>query len=265
MKPWNVVERVLAPDGTEMTLVQRDGEYVVRYAGKVLMSTRQHASEEALATLAFELIDDSKGDKKAEPKTVLVGGMGLGYTARAALDRLSRGGKVLIAEFTPEIVHWNEKHVGAFARHPLADPRVRVQLGDAVALIYSSTNLYDLILLDIDNGPSGMVHAANQRLYGDRGIAACHRALKPGGVLAVWSSDPDSPYLKRLERGGFAASSKNIAARGDSGGVRHVIFLGLRREPSKNQLAKATVDNPLGAPRGRQKPRPPRGSVRTRR
>ena len=250
MKPWKVVERVLAPEGTEMTLVERDGEWVVRYDNKVLMSTRQHASEEALATFAFREIE--------APKSVLVGGMGLGYTARAALDHLPRDGKLVIAEYTPELIDWNRRHVGAFARRPLDDRRTKVHLGDAVALIYSSTALYDAILLDIDNGPAAMVHTANQRLYGARGIAACHAALRPGGVLAVWSSDPDPPYLKRLERGGFEASSKNIAARGKAGGVRHVVFIGVRRDLP----AGATSPTATDLPKGRTRPRLPRGSVR---
>jgi len=221
VKPWVTVERALAPDGTEMVLARRDDEWVIRYAGKVLMSSRQHGSEEALAALALE--------RAAHRRAVLVGGLGLGFTVRAALDRLPPDGKVVVAEYTPAIVEWNRKHLGALAGRPLDDPRTRIQVGDAVERIAEARGAWDAILLDIDNGPGSMVHASNDRLYGPRGIARCRDALREGGCLAVWSAHRDTGYLARLERAGFAAEARVVPARGAAGGQRHVVFLGVKR------------------------------------
>ncbi len=221
MQPWLEIARARAPDGTELRLDRRGDEWVVRCDGRVLMSTRQHGSEEALALLAFA--------QAPHAQDVFVGGLGLGFTARAALEKLPREGRLLIAEFTPEIVEWNRQHVGEFARRPLDDPRTRLHVGDAVAHLLRAHELYDALLLDIDNGPSALVHASNEALYGDKGVAACFAALRPGGVLTVWSASGDDGYLMRLERAGFMARAEFAGARAGSGrGVRHVIFVAVR-------------------------------------
>jgi spermidine synthase len=225
VKPWETIETALAPDGTEMALAHRDGEWVVRYGGKVLMSSRQHGSEDALAELALK--------KARHRRAVLVGGLGLGFTARAALERIPTDSKVVVAELTPALVDWNRRLVGKLAGRPLDDRRCKLHVGDVVDRIAEARAAYDAILLDVDNGPGSMVHEANHRLYGDGGIAACRAALAEGGVLAVWSAHHDERYLKRLQRGGFEATAKVVPARGASGGLKHVLFIAVKAEPRR--------------------------------
>jgi spermidine synthase len=220
VKPWETRGRALAPDGTELVLAHRDGEWVVRYGGRVLMSSRQHGSEEALAALALP--------RAKHRRQVLVGGLGLGHTLRAALDRVPATATVTVAELTPALVEWNRGPVAALAGRPLDDPRTQLHLGDAVALIEATRGRFDAILLDIDNGPASAVHQANSRLYGPAGVAACHGALAAGGCLAVWSAHHDGRYLERLGRGGFRAEARVVPARGQAGGAKHVVFLGVK-------------------------------------
>lgn len=225
MLPWETVDRAAAPDGTELVLARRGEEWVIRAAGRVLMSSRQHGSEEALAELALA--------RAAHPRAVLVGGLGLGYTLRAVLERVPPGAKVVVVELVPALAAWNRDLVGHLAGRPLDDPRVRLQHGDVLARIAESKGAYDAILLDVDNAPAALVHAANEGLYGDRGVRACRDALRAGGVLAVWSAGPDEAYRARLERAGLAAEIRTVPARGGARrGARHAIFLGAK--PSRS-------------------------------
>ena len=211
-------------DGTELTLARRGDEWVVRYCGRVLMSSRQHGSEDALAALALEHLRRPGG-----ARTVLVGGLGLGYTLRATLDRVGPDARVVVAEISPELVAWNRGPLAHLAGSPLDDPRTRLQVGDVVGRIAEAHGAFDAILLDVDNSPSSMVLAGNDRLYGDRGVAACREALSTGGVLAVWSAGPDEAYLARLTRAGLEARAVPVPARGaGAGGARHVVFLGVK-------------------------------------
>ncbi len=222
MLPWQIVERATAPDGADWTLARRGDEWVVRVAGRVLMSSRQHGSEEALAALGLA--------KVARPRAVLVGGLGLGYTLRAALDRLPASAKVVVAELVPALAAWNRTHVGHLAGRPLDDPRTRLQHGDVLARIAEAKGAFDAILLDVDNGPSALSDRANTRLYGDAGVRACRDALRAGGALAAWSAGPDDRYRMRLEKAGLEVAVHAVAARGrTSRGVRHVVYVGRRR------------------------------------
>lgn len=222
MLPWTTVDRATVPDGAELVLARRGDEWVVRAGGRVLMSSRQHGSEEALAALALRRV--------ARPRTVLLGGLGLGFTLRAALDRVPEDARVIVSELSPALVAWNREHVGHLAGHPLDDPRTRLQQGDVLARIAEAKGAFDAILLDVDNGPSAVAQPANDRLYGDRGIRACRDALRAGGVLAVWSAGPDERYRARLEKAGLAPEVVPVPARsGTARGVRHVVFLGARR------------------------------------
>lgn len=223
MLPWRIEDRAAGPDGAEWTLARRGDEWVVRAGGRVLMSSRQHGSEEALAAIALA--------KVARPRTVLLGGLGLGYTLRAALDRLPKDARVVVAELVPALVAWNRGPAGNLAGRPLEDPRTRLQRGDVLARIAEAKGAFDAILLDVDNGPSAVSHAANDRLYGDAGVRACRDALRAGGVLAVWSAGPDERYRARLEKAGLAAEVHAVPARaGTSKGVRHVVFVGVKEE-----------------------------------
>ena len=224
MRPWEIVDRTRSPEGAELVLARRDGEWVVRAAGRTLMSSRVHGSEEALAAIALR--------EAAERRAVLVGGLGLGFTLRAALDRVPRDAKVVVVELVPALVAWNRGPLAALAGRPLDDPRVRLQQGDVGGRIAEARGAYDAILLDVDNGPEALAHPGNASLYGERGVRACAGALRPGGVLAVWSAGPDERYRGRLERAGLEVREERVPARGAGGGVRHVVILGRRPDPA---------------------------------
>jgi spermidine synthase len=255
VKPWQVVEKARAPDGTEMVLARRDEEFVVRYDGKVLMSSRQHGSEDALASLAL--------DRVQQRRSVLVGGLGLGFTVRAALDRLPVDAKVVVAELTPALLDWNRRLVGKLAGRPLDDPRTHVHIGDAVQRIREAKGVYDAILLDIDNGPSSMVHESNHRLYGPGGIALCRDALTDGGCLAVWSAHHDERYLERLQRCGFDAQAKIVRSRGELGGLKHVIFLGVKTDAQRPGARRASGKVQASSPSSQRRPSGARPRTRT--
>jgi spermidine synthase len=213
------IDTVTLSDGTSFVLARRGDEWLVRAGSMLLMSSRMHDSEEALAARALERVKDAR--------VVLVGGLGLGYTLRAVLDRVPRDGEVTVAELVPAVVDWNRTHVSALAGNPLADPRVNVVVGDVFDTLRRATGAFDVILLDVDNGPVALAQARNQRLYGHRGVGACHAALKPGGVLAIWSAGPNARFEKRLAGAGFEVDVLRVFARKGSGG-HHVLFLAQR-------------------------------------
>jgi spermidine synthase len=216
MLDWATVETTRIPDGTEFVLGRHGDGWVIRVGARILMSNRQHDSEEALADLALARVDS--------PQTVLVGGLGLGYTARAVLDAVGENAEVTVSELVPDLVDWNRRYLGALADHPLSDPRCRIVVGDVFDTVKRSVRKFDVILLDVDNGPQGLTQAKNQRLYGEGGVRACLAALRPGGVLAVWSQGPNARYQRRLERLAADVEVRSIAARAGSR-MRHVVFL----------------------------------------
>jgi len=205
--------------GSEFVLARHDEEWIVRVDGRVLMSSRMHDSEEALAEHALERCDD--------PHSVLVGGLGLGFTLRAVLDQVPADTTVTVAELVPELVGWNRTHLAQLNDHPLDDPRVAVVVGDVFDTIKRSPRTFDVILLDVDNGPVALSSAKNQRLYSEYGVRACHQALRPNGVLAVWSSGPNARFERRLASAGFDVEVLRVAARKGSR-ARHVIFMAER-------------------------------------
>jgi spermidine synthase len=240
VRRWETIDRAVAPDGTELVLARRGDEWVVRAGGRPLMTSRVHGSEEALASLALARVP--------RPRTVLLGGLGLGFTLRAVLERLPEEARAIVVELVPAIVAWNRGLVADLARRPLDDPRVRVQVADVHARIAEARGAFDAILLDIDNGPAALVQRENDALYGDAGIRACRDALRAGGILAVWSAGPDERYRERLERAGFAVDEVTVPARGaGAGGTRHVVFLAARAPRTEPRVAKA----PAARPRGR--------------
>src|SRR5204863_6426546 len=207
------------PDGTDIKLTRRTNEYVILANGKSLMSSRMHGSEEALATLACRNL------RTAERPCVLIGGLGMGFTLRAALDLLPSDAKVIVAELVPAVVEWNRGPLGPLANHPLKDKRVRIEVGNVAGSISARRNHFDTILLDVDNGPSAFTTPQNSMLYDDRGLAAIRAALKSVGVLAIWSARDDRKFEQRLRYGGFIVETERVRGRLKKDGPRHTIFL----------------------------------------
>ena len=219
MNAWELLGQTRTPAGDEMALTRRSGEYVILASGKSLMSSRMHGSEEALATFGV------RRARTLEQPSVLVGGLGMGFTLRATLDLLPPDAHVVVAELVPALVEWNRGPLGPLADHPLEDPRVAVEIGDVGAAIRASRDRFDAILLDVDNGPAAFTASDNQALYDDRGLAAARLALKAGGVLAVWSAREDRRFDQRLRYAGFTVIVERVRARLKKGGPRHTIFL----------------------------------------
>ncbi len=221
---WETVAEANPPDGARWCLVRRGDEWAIRAGGRVLMTSRTHGSEEALADRALRRVP--------RPSDVLVGGLGMGFTLRAALERLPPGAHVWVAELVPELVAWNREWLAHLAGHPLEDPRVRVLELDVLSCVRRRQRAFDAILLDVDNGPAARMTAvgrpANAELYDPSGARALHAALRPGGVVAVWSAGPAPAYLRTLAAAGLEASQETARARGDRGGRRDAILLGVR-------------------------------------
>jgi spermidine synthase len=215
---WEELDRAALPDGKAMVLRRRGRDLEIVAGGLMLMSTQEHGSEEALAALGCRGLPDDA--------TVLVGGLGLGFTLRATLDACGAAATVVQAELLPAIVAWNRGLLGPLAGHPLRDPRVELAMGDVADTLRASPGRFHAILLDVDNGPRAFTQDGNDGLYGDAGLAQIAAALRPGGVLAVWSAWPDRKFLHRLAHAGFEADDHVVPARGKKGGRDHVIFVG---------------------------------------
>jgi spermidine synthase len=222
MTRWEIIDNAATRDGEDLILARTGERWEVHTGWRMLMSSELHASEEALAGLAIERVPGAR--------RVLVGGLGLGFTLRAALDRLPKDAEVVVAETSAALVRWNREHVAHLAQRPLDDPRVRLVMGSVEERIAESDGAYDAILLDVDNGPIALVHTTNESLYSEQGIRAAIHALQPRGVLAVWSAHPNDEFLDRLEACGLQAQDVVTTAGGDEG-VEHVVFLA-RRRPS---------------------------------
>jgi spermidine synthase len=220
VKPFELLGQTVAADGTAMKLVRRGDEYLILADGAVLMSSRMHGSEEELARLGCERVRTRK-----QP-SVLIGGLGMGFTLRATLDLLPEHATVVVAELVPEVVEWNRGPLGPLAGHPLKDERVRVEIGDVGVILRSSVKQFDAVLLDVENGPAAFAASNSTSLYDDGGIAAAHAALKTEGVLAVWAAQDDQKFAQRLRDGGFEVQVQRVRARLKKGGARHIIFLG---------------------------------------
>jgi spermidine synthase len=220
MNPWILLDHVEVPgDGGEMKLYQRVFEFSISVKNEELMNSRMHGSEDALAELTCKRIVDRK-----DPR-VLIGGLGMGFTLGAALEHLGDHAQVIVAELVPAVVQWNRTHLADLAGRPLDDPRVTVREADVGLMIKEQAAEYDAILLDVDNGPDGLTHEGNDRLYTHGGLAAAKTALKPGGILGVWSAEPDKSFSKRLRGTGFKVEEVSVRARGKRGGRRHTIWL----------------------------------------
>ena len=222
VKPWELLGRARTPDDAEMALMRRDAEYVILAGGRSLMSSRMHGSEEALAAFAC------RHARTHNAPAVLVGGLGMGFTLRATLDLLPPEASIVVAELVPAIVEWNRGVLGALAGQPLKDKRVTVEAVDVAVTLRASRGRFDAVLLDVDNGPDAFTATDNAGLYADGGLAAAHRALKPGGVLAVWSAWEDRKFEQRLRYARFTVTVEHVRARLKKGGPHHTIFVAVR-------------------------------------
>jgi spermidine synthase len=224
---WTLVDRAEVPGGGELRLKERNGEFSITLGATPLMSSRGTGSEEALATLACHRIRERKRPH------ILIGGLGMGFTLRAAAAVLGADAKITVAELVPAVIAWAHGPLSRLFKYCLGDLRVDLREGDVGKLIRSSQSTYDAILLDVDNGPEGLTSKLNDRLYDRPGLKAARAALKPGGVLAVWSSTPSKPFTERLRGCGFHSSQIRIRA----GGARSVIWIAVRVDASRQPKA----------------------------
>ncbi|MCK5844365.1 MAG: hypothetical protein KAG97_06630 [Victivallales bacterium] len=219
MNSWILLDQVEVPgDGGAMKLYQRAFEFSISVKNEELMNSRMHGSEDALAELACQRVANRKNPR------VLIGGLGMGFTLTAALENLGSTAEVVVAELIPAVVEWNRTHLADLAGRPIDDPRTTVRVADVGAVIREQTAAYDVILLDVDNGPDGLTHADNGRLYTHGGLSAAKAALKSGGILAIWSAEPDKGFSKRLRGTGFKIEEITVRAR-KTKGRRHTIWL----------------------------------------
>jgi len=220
MIPWEKIDttRIPGTDG-ELRLMRRGKEFSIMLGTNELMNSRLSGSEAALATLAAKKIE-----KVAKPH-LLIGGLGMGFTLRAALAVLGSKSQIVVAELVPAVVVWARGPMSEIFGDSLTDPRVSIRETDVIEIVRSHRGTFDAILLDVDNGPEGLTRKANDALYSSVGLQAAHTALRPGGVLAVWSSGPNPAFAKRLCSAGFDVNEVNVRATGRGGGARHIIWI----------------------------------------
>jgi len=221
MKRATVLEQVKTPDGSTLALVESDGEYVIRVNGRELMSTRHSFSEEQLGVVAC------RGRAQLDDVYVLVGGLGLGFTLRAALANLASDARVLVAELVPEVVAWNRNPAYPLATAALADPRTKVMIGDVADIMVRSQSSFDAIMLDADNQTTSMNTAGNSSLYEPAGLAKVWRKLKPGGTVVYWSAGEEPLLAKRLAQSGFDVEVQRVRKHPTAGGY-HMLIVGHR-------------------------------------
>jgi len=210
-------------DLAELRCFHFNGEYSIWVDGNELMSSHTHGSEQALAELSLARLGH-----RVAPR-LLIGGLGMGFTLGRALALVDPHAQVEVAELVPEVVAWNRDLYGHFAGHPLRDPRTRLIVGDVAAALSAATGAYDAVMLDVDNGPARLSRADNDDLYAERGLATARNALRPGGVLAVWSTDDNAVFDARLRRSGFVVKKHTVRSRRTHGSQR-TIWVAVRRE-----------------------------------
>jgi len=221
MQPRVLLDQAKTPDGSTLKLTSRSGYFEVSLGGLPLMSSSEHHSEEVMADLVCERVSAWPGAR------VLVGGLGMGYTLRAALDRLGPDATVVVAELMEAVVRWNRGPLAHLAERPLDDPRTQLEVIDLVDYLARSPEPFDGILLDVDNGPEPFTTESNRRLYDQRGLRRLRAALRPGGTLVVWSAFESPPFVGALKRAGFSARAVRARSRGRKGG-RHTLYVGRR-------------------------------------
>ncbi|UZW57163.1 spermidine synthase [Sphingobium sp. JS3065] len=221
--PIELIGAADLPDGGRLHLWRRGDDYSIRFGDNELMGNQVRHSEEALATLACSRLKDRHGQ-------ILIGGLGMGFTLGAALRSLPSTAAVTVAELVPEIVKWADGPLSHLFQDYLTDPRVTVEMADVHDVIARGKSAFDAILLDVDNGPDGLIHLANERLYCNWGLRAAHAALKPNGLLAIWSAYTDDDFVVRLKNAGFDVEEVSVAALVDGEDVIHTIWLASKQQ-----------------------------------
>jgi len=218
--PWEEIERAEVPGGEEEVILRKRGkEFSIRVAATELMNSRIHGSEDALAELTCSRISRKPG------RSILIGGLGMGYTLAAALQHSGDDSLITVAELIPAVIRWNRQHLGHLAGNPLADGRVFVRQEDVAETITREKSIWDAIILDVDNGPDGLTRKVNDRLYGLSGLKNAFLALRTGGVLSIWSSGTDEQFTSRLKQCRFQTEIVTVRARKPGKGARHTIWL----------------------------------------
>ena len=233
MIPWVQIDRAQVPGGGgELRLMRRGGEFSIMLGAVELMNSRLSGSEEALATITCDRIR-----ARAHP-SILIGGLGMGFTLRAALAVLGTEARIVVAELVPPVVAWARGPLAEMFGNSLTDPRVRICEEDVGDLIRRGQSSFDAILLDVDNGPEGLTRKANDALYSAEGLSAAHAALRPGGVLAVWSSEPNQNFTRRLRTTGFGVDQVWANTNGARGGPRRLIWIATRAEHGRSSSGR---------------------------
>ncbi len=219
MIPWLQIDTARVPGAdVELRLMRRGADFSMMLGPNELMSSRLSGSEEALATLACRRIEAVKRPN------LLIGGLGMGFTLRAALAVLGTDARITVAELVPAVIAWARGPMANIFADSLDDPRASILNADVIEVIRSHPSAFDAILLDVDNGPEGLIRKANDALYNPKGLKAIRQALRRGGVLAVWSSGPDPLFSKRLRDAGFDVNEVAVRATAKRSGARHVIW-----------------------------------------
>jgi spermidine synthase len=219
MIPWLQIDTARVPGAdVELRLMRRGADFSMMLGQNELMNSRLSGSEEALATLTCKRIE------AVESPHLLIGGLGMGFTLRAALAVLGSGARIMVAELVPAVIAWARGPMAELFGDSLSDPRARILSADVVEVIQSHPSAFDAILLDVDNGPEGLIRKANDALYDLKGLKTIRRALRPGGVLAVWSSGPNALFSRRLRDAGFDVNEVAVRATAKRRGARHVIW-----------------------------------------
>ena len=222
MKPLERLGEARTPNGTLLALYRHDGAYLIRADGVELMSTRRHLSEDRLAEVACAPLRARAGAR------VLIGGLGLGFTLRAALRELREDAEVVVAELVPEVIAWNADPSYDLSAIAMSDPRTRVMQDDVVEVLRAGRGAFDAIMLDTDNGPDGMLMSENGRLYARRGIELTVAALRPGGSIAYWSVGDDPKFARALRGSGLEVDTLRVRAH-DTAGPMHTIYVATPR------------------------------------
>lgn len=218
MKPFERLGEARTPNGTVIALYRHDGAYLLRADGVELMSTRRHLSEDRLAEVACAQLREVPGAR------VLIGGLGLGFTLRAALRQLREHAEVVVVELLPEVIAWNGDVRYGLSVDAMADPRVRVVQADVIDVLQTSPAAFDAIMLDTDNGPDGMLMSESTPLYAKRGIESTVAALRPGGTIVYWSVSDDAKFARALRGAGLTVNTLRVRAH-DTTGPMHTLYV----------------------------------------